>query len=149
MNYQIIPMTTAHLDRVAELERACFPADPWSRRLFEEVLEGESSTALIAQAEDGRLLGYLVFTVVLDEGSVDNIAVWQGARQQGIATALLETLHYFARQWGLSFLSLEVRPSNMGATALYQKMGYQEVGRRKNYYLNPKEDAIIMRWELA
>ena len=149
MTYQIVPMTAAHLDQVEELERACFPEDPWSRRLFEEVLEGETSAALIAQAEDGRLLGYLVFTVVLDEGSVDNIAVWQGARQQGIATALLETLHYFARQWGLSFLSLEVRPSNMGAAALYKKMGYQEVGRRKNYYLNPKEDAIIMRWELA
>ena len=149
MNYRIVPMTAAHLDQVADLERACFPEDPWSRRLFEEVLEGERSAALIALAEDGRLLGYLVFTVVLDEGSVDNIAVWHGARQQGIATALLETLHYFARQWGLSFLSLEVRPSNMGAAALYQKMGYQEVGRRKNYYLNPREDAIIMRWELA
>lgn len=149
MKYQIVPMTADHLDQVEALERDCFPEDPWSRGLFEEVLAGDASSALIARAEDGKLLGYLVFSVVLDEGNIDNIAVWQKARRQGIATALLETLHYFARQWGLAFLTLEVRPSNTGAVAFYRKMGYREVGRRKNYYLAPKEDAVIMRLELT
>jgi len=141
-------MTSDHLDGAAALEQICFPQDPWSRRLFEEVLEGDSSAALVSQAENGSLLGYLVFSIVLDEGSIDNIAVSPQARRQGIATELLKTLHYFARQWGVAFLTLEVRPSNADATALYQKLGYHEVGRRMGYYLYPKEDAIIMRLEL-
>ena len=149
MTYKIIPMTAAHLDRVEVLERECFPEDPWSRRLFEEVLAGDTSSALAALAEDGKLLGYLVFSVVLDEGNIDNIAVWRQARRQGIAAALMETLHHFARQWGTASLTLEVRPSNTGAVSLYKKLGYQEIGRRRNYYLNPREDAIIMRLELA
>lgn len=149
MSYQIVPMTAAHLDAVAELEKICFPEDPWSRRLFEEALENENTTSLLALAEDGRVLGYLLFTSVLDEGGVDNIAVAPTARRQGIASALLEEFHRYGREHGLANLFLEVRPSNMGAAALYEKLGYREVGRRKNYYLNPKEDAIIMKMELT
>lgn len=149
MTYKIVPMTAAHLDRIALLEQECFPEDPWSRRLFEEVLSSDNAAALVALAADGTLLGYLVFTVVLDEGNVDNIAVWRQARRQGIAAALMETLHHFARQWGTASLTLEVRPSNTGAVSLYQKLGYREIGRRRNYYMNPREDALIMRLELT
>lgn len=149
MTYRIVPMTAAHLDRVEALERACFPEDPWSRRLFEEVLASDNAAALVGVAADGTLLGYLVFTVVLNEGNIDNLAVWRQARRQGIAAALMETLHHFARQWGTASLTLEVRPSNAGAVSLYKKLGYREVGRRRNYYLHPREDAVIMRLELT
>lgn len=149
MTYQIMQMTSDHLDQVAALEKICFPEDPWSRRLFAEVLEGDHSAALLALGEDGTLLGYLVFTVVLDEGNIDNIAVLPQARQQGIAMELMKTLHYFAKQWGVAFITLEVRASNTGAIALYRKLRYDEVGRRRSYYLKPKEDALIMRLELA
>lgn len=148
MNYRIIPMSAAHLDAAAELEKICFPEDPWSRRLFEEALENQNSSSLLALAENGSVLGYLVFTAVLDEGSVDNIAVAPEARRQGVASALLEALGRYGRENALASLFLEVRPSNTGAAALYEKLGYREVGRRKNYYLNPKEDAIIMKLEL-
>lgn len=148
MNYRIVPMTAAHLDAVAELEKICFPEDPWSRRLFEEALVNENTTSLLALAEDGSVLGYLLFTAVLDEGGVDNIAVAPAARRQGIASALLEEFRRYGREHGLVNLFLEVRPSNTGAAALYEKLGYREVGRRKNYYLDPKEDAIIMKMEL-
>lgn len=149
MRYQIVPMETVHLDQVEALEKRCFPEDPWSRQLFEEGLASENTGALIAQTEDGVVLGYLVFTTVLDEGSVDNIAVDPAARRQGVASALLEVFHRYGRARGLSVLLLEVRPSNGGAAALYRKMGYQEAGRRKNYYLKPREDAIIMKLELT
>lgn len=149
MTYRIVPMTAAHLDRIEALERECFPEDPWSRRLFEEVLEADNAAALVGLAADGSLLGYLVFTVVLDEGNIDNLAVWRRARRQGVAEELMKTLHHFARQWGTASLTLEVRPSNTGAVSLYKKLGYQEVGRRRNYYLRPREDAIIMRLELT
>ena len=90
MNYQIIPMTIAHLDQVAELEKICFPEDPWSRRLIEEALACENTVSLLALAEDGGVLGYLFFTAVLDEGGVDNIAVRPEARRQGIASAAMD-----------------------------------------------------------
>ena len=73
----------------------------------------------------------------------------RSCRGQGIASALLEAFHRYGREHGLACLLLEVRPSNRKAVALYQKFGYTEAGRRKNYYLSPKEDAIIMRLELA
>ncbi len=148
MKYQIIPMTAAHLDRVEEIEKICF-ADPWTRGIIEEALVGENTTALVAQGEGGEVLGYIFFTAVLDEGGVDNIAVLPAARRLGIASALLEAVHRYGRAHGLAFLFLEVRPSNEGAIRLYQKLGYREVGRRKNYYLDPKEDAIIMRLEFV
>ena len=90
MDCQITPMTPAHLDQVAALEEICFPEDPWSRRLLAEALENENTTSLLALSEDERVLGYLFFTTVLDEGGVDNIAVHPEARRQGIASALLD-----------------------------------------------------------
>ena len=138
MNCQIIPMEPAHLDQVAELEKICFPEDPWSRRLIEEALACENTVSLLALAEDGGVLGYLFFTTVLDEGGVDNIA-----------SALLDAFRRYGREHGLGSLFLDVRPSNQEALALYEKLGYREVGRRKNYYLVPKEDAIIMKLELT
>lgn len=149
MNYQIIPMALAHLDQVAELEKICFPEDPWSRRLIEEALACENTVSLLALAEDGGVLGYLFFTAVLDEGGVDNIAVRPEARRQGIASALLDAFHRYGREHGLGSLFLDVRLSNQEALALYEKLGYRKVGRRKNYYLVPKEDAIIMKLELT
>ena len=149
MDCQITPMTPAHLDQVAALEEICFPEDPWSRRLLAEALENENTASLLALSEDGHVLGYLFFTTVLDEGGVDNIAVHPEARRQGIASALLDTFHRYGREHGLVSLFLEVRASNQNAFSLYDKLGYREVGRRKNYYLAPKEDAIIMKLELS
>lgn len=148
VTYRIVPMTSDHLDQVEEIEKACFD-DPWSRQILAESLAGESTAALAALTEDGAVLGYIFFTAVLDEGSLDNIAVLPAARRQGVASALLEAFHQYGRSRGLASLFLEVRPSNGGAAALYRKLGYVEVGRRKNYYLAPKEDAIIMRLELT
>ena len=148
MAYQIVPLTPALLDQVEEIEKICFD-DPWSRKILEESLAAENTAALAALAEDGAVSGYIFFTAILDEGGVDNIAVLPAARRQGVASALLEAFHSYGRTHGLTNLFLEVRPSNAGAAALYRKMGYKEVGRRKNYYLDPKEDAIIMKLELA
>lgn len=94
------------------------------------------------------LLGYVFFSRVLDEGSVDNIAVLPAARRRGAASALLNAAHRWGQERGVRIFFLEVRASNGGAAALYQKMGYQEAGRRRNYYLSPREDAIIMKLEL-
>lgn len=147
MRCRIIPMTPAHLPAVAALEKRCFPADPWSENLFRFALDSPNSTILLAEGADGTLLGYAVLYTVLDEGNLDNIAVAPEFRRQGVADALLSTLTGFAREH-LARLFLEVRASNAPALTLYRKYGFAEVGRRKNYYKNPREDAILMTWEI-
>lgn len=147
MNFTIIPMTPAHLPAVAALEKRCFPADPWSENLFRFALDSPNSTILLAEGEDGVLLGYAVLNTVLDEGNLDNIAVAPEFRRQGVADALLSALTGLARGH-LARLFLEVRASNAPALTLYRKYGFAEVGRRKNYYENPREDAILMTWEI-
>ena len=98
---------------------------------------------LLAEGKDGALLGYAVLSTVLDEGSLDNIAVAPEARRNGIADALLSALTAFGREH-LTCLMLEVRASNAPAIALYEKHGFAAVGRRKNYYDAPREDAVLM-----
>lgn len=147
MEYTIAPMLRAHLEQVEAIERACF-TDPWSGRLLREMLEAENTVSLAALTPDGTVLGYISFSFVLDEGGVNNLAVRPDCRRQGVASALLRQAERLAREKGLAFLILEVRPSNLEAVALYGKHGYAQAGRRKNYYLHPREDAIYMKLEL-
>ena len=146
MTYDIIPMTSAHLDQVADIEKICF-SDPWSRRMLSEHLENECAATLVAQGSDGTILGYAGLLVILDEGYITNVAVRPEHRRQGIAGELLGVFRRFAEGNQLAFLTLEVREGNTAARALYAKYGYKEVGVRKNYYDHPKENAIIMTLE--
>ena len=146
MTYDIIPMTSAHLDQVAEIEKLCF-SDPWSRRMLSEHLENECAATLVATTPSGTILGYAGLLVILDEGYITNVAVLPEYRRQGIAGELLGVFRRFAEGNKLAFLTLEVRESNAAARALYAKYGYNEVGVRKNYYDHPKENAIIMTLE--
>ena len=143
MNYDIIPMTADHLDDVAEIERRCF-SDPWSRRMLAEHLENECAATIVALGEDGTVMGYAGLLVVLDEGYITNVAVRPEYRRQGVASQLLQVFERFALGNGLAILTREVRDANAPARALYARHGYEEVGRRKNYYDHPREDAVIM-----
>ena len=146
MTYDIIPMTSEHLDQVARIEQLCF-SDPWSRRMLSEHLENECAATLVAITPDGTILGYAGLLVVLDEGYITNVAVCPDYRRQGIAGELLGVFRRFAEGNNLAFLTLEVRESNAPARALYSKYGYKEVGVRKNYYDHPKENAVLMTLE--
>ena len=150
MNFRIVPMTAAHLPQVAALEKVCFPTDPWSGELFRAALEcpDTAPTLLVAEKEDGAVLGYAVLSAVLDEGNLDNIAVAPSCRRRGLADALLSALTELGRT-SLSALLLEVRASNLPAIALYEKHGFVPVGRRKNYYESPREDALLMTLDLT
>ncbi len=148
MKIQIVPMNGDHLDEVAELERVCF-SDPWSRNMLSEELENDLAAFLVALDERGAVAGYAGMQVVLDEGYILNIAVRPDCRRQGVAGRLLQVFLDFARGNRLSFLTLEVRASNYAAIALYGSRGFRGVGRRKNYYEHPKEDAVLMTLNLA
>ena len=146
MDCTVIPMTEAHLDQVEAMERACF-SDPWSRRTLEELLLDPMARSLAAGAGDGTLLGYASAQAVLDEGYVNNVAVRPQSRRQGVASLLLEALWEWGAERGLAFLTLEVRASNAAGQALYTKHGYRAVGRRRDYYRHPREDAVLMTRE--
>ena len=148
MSFRIVPMTAAHLPQVAALEKVCFPADPWSETLFRDALECPDTALLAAEKEDGAVLGYAVLSTVLDEGNLDNIAVAPPFRRQGVANALLSELTDIGRI-SLSGILLEVRASNLPAIALYEKHGFIPVGRRRNYYETPREDALLMTLEFS
>ncbi len=136
---RIKPASIDDLPAIEAIERLCFP-DPWPQA----VIEQQRERFLVAMTEDGALMGYLCFSSILDEGSIDNIAVAPQWRRQGAAGALMNAALDRARTLALSFITLEVRETNAAAIALYKKHGYAEVGRRKDYYRAPREDAILM-----
>ncbi len=145
MNYKLTPMTAEHVPQIAALEKACF-SHPWSEALLENELWNDSAVILVAEGEDGTVLGYAGLQTVLDEGYINNVAVDERFRRQGVADELIAAFVRFGAA-KLAFLTLEVRASNTPAIALYAKHGFAEAGRRKNYYADPKEDAILMTRE--
>ena len=145
---KIIPMNESHVAQVAALEKQCF-SDPWSENSVASELENPLSLWLIAE-EDGAVCGYVGSQTVLDETDMMNIAVHPDCRRQGIAAALIEELVSRLKERGSHILRLEVRESNTPAIALYNSMGFTQLGIRKNYYRNPKENALILgkEWEI-
>ena len=147
MYYEIVPMDRSHIPQIAALERECFP-DPWSETLLEDALFDPQASFIVAEDDEGMILGYAGLHAVLDEGYIDNIAVAADARRHGVASALLDVFCRFGAV-NLAFLSLEVRQSTAAAIALYEKHGFQRVGLRPGYYQHPREDAVIMTREFS
>ena len=140
---RIVPMNADHLEELERLERICF-SRPWSKRMLGEELENQCAAFLVAEDENGTVLGYAGLLVMLDEGYITNVAVFPEYRRLGVAAKIIDVYMNFAAANDLAFLTLEVRPSNAAAIALYRRFGFEEVGRRKNYYDLPKEDALIL-----
>ena len=142
MNYRLIPMERAHLPQAAELERQCF-SDPWTEAQLAGELDNELLSLSAAVGEDGTVLGYAEVRVILDEGTLERIAVAPQFRRHGAAEALLRRFLDDGRE-KLAFLTLEVRAGNVPAIGLYEKLGFEVVGRRRNYYREEGEDALLM-----
>lgn len=140
---KISRMTEEHVPQVAALEAICF-RDPWSEASVRSELTNPLSLWLVA-TENDMVAGYVGSQTVLDESDMMNVAVHPDHRRRGIAESLVTALCDSLKQKGSSSLTLEVRSSNLGAIALYEKLGFTQVGLRKNYYRNPKEDALILR----
>ena len=123
-------------------------ADPWSRGAFMELLDDPRVAFLVAEAS-GALRGYVVAWFVLDEGEIGNLAVHGNARREGVGALLLDGAIAAVRKSRVEALYLEVRDSNAAARALYASRGFAEVGRRRDYYRRPKEDALVLRLDLG
>lgn len=140
---RIVDTRPEHLDDILLMEQQCFSV-PWTHEQLMAQLSDFMHIFLAAEDENGRAVGYAGLMYVLDEGYISNVAVSPDRRREGIADMLLTELYERAKAKKLSFLTLEVRESNIPAQSLYKKHGYAEVGRRKAYYSRPKEDAVLM-----
>ena len=145
---KIETMNASHVDQIAELEKLCF-SDPWSANSIASELDNKLAFWLVATDED-RVAGYIGSQTVMEETDMMNVAVHPDYRRKGVAEALVNDLTENLKKMGSHCLTLEVRASNAPAIALYEKLGFSEIGRRKNYYRNPREDALILRkeWEI-
>jgi len=143
MNYRIVPMDKGHLKAVHRLEVANFSA-PWSMAMLETELYNDLASYLVAEGEDGTVLGYAGVHVVLDEGHITNVCVGETFRRQGVGRELLKVYLRYGDAH-LATLDLEVRQSNEAAVKLYEGLGFEIAGRRPNYYTEPSEDGYIMR----
>ena len=143
MDYRIIDTTQTQLEQIEKIEQQCFSC-PWTLDQLRSQLSDDRHVFLAAVDAGGTVLGYVGMMFVLDEGDISNVAVAPAYRRQGVADALISALMTRAEELNLAFVTLEVRAGNEPAKSLYAKHGFVPVGRRKNYYDLPKEDAILM-----
>ena len=145
---KVTQMQDCHVSQVAELEKMCF-STPWSENSIASELQNDLALWLVALHDD-TVVGYIGSQTVCGETDMMNVGVHPDWRRRGIAESLIEQLIAELKQMESISLALEVRASNAPAIALYQKLGFCQIGRRPNYYKNPKEDALILRkeWEV-
>lgn len=135
-------MISEDIKSVAEIESMSF-THPWSEDNLRESFSSCCNHFYISQKEN-KVVGYIGFTVAADEGYILNVAVHPDFQGQGIGKALVEKTINYCMENSLAFLTLEVRESNRKAINLYSDFNFENVGKRKSYYSNPKEDAILM-----
>ncbi|MBQ1875524.1 MAG: ribosomal protein S18-alanine N-acetyltransferase [Selenomonas sp.] len=142
MSVSFREMVPDDADVVAAVEAACFPV-PWSRESFWREASNEHTCYRLAVADE-QVVGFAGCWVTCDEAQITNIALLPDWRGQGLGTRLMADLMAAAKARGCTAMTLEVRPSNTAALALYHHYGFKEAGRRKGYYTDNGEDAIIM-----
>ncbi len=141
---RIRPAEEKDLSRIAVMEKLYFSL-PWSEKMLRESLHQAQYTMLVAEnCADGEIAGYVILLNAAGEGNIMNIAVSDALRRQGIAGKLLTEVMHRGREEGICDYTLEVRKSNKAAVTLYEGLGFRTEGVRKDYYEQPREDALIM-----
>lgn len=140
---KIEPLQKEHIAALMPLEKACFGESAWSEEGFLSELSNDSSVCFCA-VKNGEVLGCIAMNRADTQGFISKVMTHPNYRRQGVAGALLKKLTDFALESGMRELTLEVRESNTAAIALYTASGFENLGKRRNFYRNPKEDAVIM-----
>lgn len=135
-------MTADKIGCIAEIEKTCF-SHPWTENSIAESFENVCNHFYIAEC-DGKVVGYIGFSVMADECYILNVAVLPQFRGQKIGERLVKTAIEYSINNKLEFITLEVRVSNEVAIKLYEKLGFEKAGERKNYYSNPLENALLL-----
>lgn len=131
------------IDKIFALEQVCFTS-PWTREMIRRDIEENRFGTYIVAELDGNIVGYIGFWSIVDECQIVNVAVSPVLRGQSIGTFLVDTVLSATKDAGIKRWTLEVRAGNEAAKALYRKLGFVEDAVRKDYYDDPKEDAILM-----
>ncbi|MCI0595253.1 MAG: ribosomal protein S18-alanine N-acetyltransferase [candidate division Zixibacteria bacterium] len=144
----VLRMKPEDVEEIVGLEKEAF-TDPWPKKGFEAQLGDGSSIMLVARLEDSasvgcQIVGYLCAYLILEELQLASVAVKEAFRRQGIARRLIAEMIRRGWERGTKEIWLDVRESNAAARRLYEKLGFREVYRRKNYYRKPKEDALVL-----
>ena len=137
------PLLPAHIDQMEQIEKECFSV-PWSREALLEELDNPCAHYVVCTDSTGNVVGYIGSRVVLDSADITNVAVRPLYRRQGIGLQLVTMMLGMMGRLGVTSVLLEVRESNLPAQNCYACAGFKVVGRRKNYYDLPKEDALLM-----
>ncbi len=157
VTFTVRPCVPADIERMASIERVSF-SDPWSFETLSAAFALRHMRVLVAE-ESGKsggqiaaapaLVGYVLALVMADEGEIADVAVAPEARRRGVARVLLDQMILDMIAEGVRALYLEVRESNAAARGLYRSLEFEEVGRRRDYYQHPTEDALLLRRELV
>ena len=134
-------MTKTSAEEAAALEKICF-SSPWSADSLIEA-SGRADSSFLTAFVDGKFAGYAGMLCVLDEGQICNVAVCPAFRRMGVGEALMAAQREIALSRGITVMMLEVRASNTAAQRLYEKLGWEKLGTRKNFYSSPREDALL------
>ena len=145
--YLIRPAVPADVDMMSAIERVCFTV-PWSRDSIEHSIRSKNSYC-VSVILDGVVVAYGISHTASDEGEILNLVVSPKHRRRGLGRAILSDMLKVCAARGAKNVYLEVRESNTGASALYEKAGFAVTGRRKNYYKYPTEDAVLMAKSLS
>ena len=154
LDFHVYPFNSRDLDDVLAIEQESF-SSPWTRTMFESELQGNPFGRFLGAFCNSevypakRLLGYICYWVVFDELRLMNLAVRPDCRRQGIASHLVRHAVEEEMSQGTTRALLEVRASNHLAQKLYGTFGFRQYGRRRSYYTNPDEDAILMQLQLV
>ncbi len=139
---KIEKMRLFDIPRVAKLDKNSL-FESWSEKIYEESLKNKNYNILVAKL-GSKIVGFISMYCAVDEGYICNIAVEKSHRKQGIGTSLISEIITYSQNKNLKFLTLEVRESNTETIKFYEKLGFEKLGVRKNFYLNPTENAVIM-----
>ncbi len=143
--FEFVDFDSVYLDELVEAEQICFENDPWDREMFVDASKNDGfCIILLKDMQLQKIVGYSVLIYAMDQADLGNIAILPQCRGQKLGKALLEKTMEKARSYGVSEVFLEVRESNLSARGLYLSSDFAEIGRRRKYYKNPREDAILM-----
>lgn len=144
-NVRVACMKQADIKQVSDIERHIF-SRPWTEENFRESLELENTIFVVAKDDTtDEVLGYCGMYLSFENGDITNVAVKQSSQRRGVAGKMLFYLLELAQKQGVEEVMLEVRQSNIPAISLYKKIGFVNIGVRKGFYAEPKEDANLMQ----
>ncbi len=143
LGYSIASADICDIEGIFAIENECF-STPWSMESIKSTILNQDNLVLLAKNVDNTIIGYMSMECILDEGYIGNVAVSKSHRRRGIARRLIENTVSQAVKKDMKFITLEVRRSNAPAILLYGSMGFLQVGKRRDFYSNPKEDALLL-----